>query len=733
MFKLFQHFKSWVIFTFIAIVIISGINPITAQDNNSRVTATPYGNLNVRAEPTVDSEKVGSLSANTAVEVIGRYINPAGELWLLIPYEDNKYWISGNPDLVKIDGNIEDAPLVRLTPGIEPISEDNINRLTSVQEVQGRNLLTPAVWLPDDTVFFVDNNIGYVYAPTGELMSSSPLPMPLDSTVLIPHPTENKVYYLRSPTDFAAQPAAPILCQYHVDLKTHECFNDLYFDRNLTYPSSWSWDSSGTRLMLLGRSWDGEVLDLNTLEKIFTFDGNQIRNCNFFAPNNNQLACETSGELTFYSLIDISSQSIVKTVLMRELCETSELCFDYSSEVLFSQDGSLVAFVGGSSGGGWQTVVADTTTLIPKSKMNCQCQPIQFSPDNAWLMVAGSSSADGIEIIVASVNTGDIQVRFSPLTVFEPQFSPSGKYVLFPTRGSIEVYDIAAGELITELPFTGFKSRMGQPVFSQDGNNFLLDSYDGLSQINLLTGNSQVINEDLNQFTDPLARFTLENEGRSVIVRSFGSDNEVAQIRLGREYELTRMIFSVDGSLVLAPDIREYFTLLDLTTNEQVSRIRDRDLTNCLGLSNLQLFLAVDPQKGIVAFPDGCGGGLYLWAYTQGDDEVTRVPLAYRPQFLHVMADGTLIVLGDENVIYRLDMTTGEEIGTQATPYRPITMVNDDLVFLETDDFKYVAWSMEQEKIIGEPLDAVPVLLSPDGYLMAGFTRGTVVVYGIAE
>src|SRR5574341_282126 len=65
--------------------------PLAAIAQESSVTATPTGNVNLRSGPGVDYATIGKVPANSSVPVLGRN---ADSKWILIQHQGQRGWIA---------------------------------------------------------------------------------------------------------------------------------------------------------------------------------------------------------------------------------------------------------------------------------------------------------------------------------------------------------------------------------------------------------------------------------------------------------------------------------------------------------------------------------------------------------------------------------------------------------------------------------------------------------------
>ncbi len=79
-----------------------------AAQQETTLTATTTGVLNVRSGPSTDFEEIGQLGEDTSIVLIKRWIS-GDEVWALIEFEGQDAWVA--TWWLEIDGDLNELPL----------------------------------------------------------------------------------------------------------------------------------------------------------------------------------------------------------------------------------------------------------------------------------------------------------------------------------------------------------------------------------------------------------------------------------------------------------------------------------------------------------------------------------------------------------------------------------------------------------------------------------------------
>jgi WD40 repeat protein len=720
---------------------------VDAQDNGTSVTATTRGNLNVRAEPSSNAALVGSLGANTTVDVHRRFLNDVGELWLLVPFKAGEAWIAGW--LVDMGGNIETVPWLRLTPGSEPITLDNLDRLEPVASFPRHfwaNLFDP-VWLPDGRLVVGNSGAIDVYTPDGQLLET--WPMPYDISGFIVHPSGEWLLYFRE--DFS-----PLgVFSYNITTGEHRHWEQLRL-RGWEYGSfsDYAWSSDGSLLMLFSNwsasttnSYGYQTYVIDVLSQNIV--GQQDLECNGFVESDTKVRCQQSSMSAFTSF-DIETGETGEITTMFNLKSMGGQGFESVTMPLFSNDGSQMLYRGRRDQV-HSLVLADAATFEPLLEFTGILDPRAVNSDLSLAVInecfGRCTATSGSRSFMLDLVTGK-ELFDVPGDTRYAAFSPDDAYVAIVTLENViiptmHVYEIASGRNVWEISAPADAAI--SLVFSPNGQSVIQVLADqSLVRTSLATNQTtQIMNSSISfsivaYNLDPLGRYIIQPEQEQDYTVLYDAQRmaEVQRISQSQVLWWSNSFFSRDGRYLLRSISENGVLLLDLENSSEVGKLMGHELDShtCKRVweanfdNTRQAFLPINDIAGIVALLNYCDQGIILWSYNER--RAVTMLTDYEPLSLFFQQD-KLIALGHDNTIHVYDVSSQQEITAQQTPYRPITMLNDTLVVLETPDWQYVFWDMVNAQIVGDPLTTRPYLLSPDRYLMAGVTGDQLTVYAI--
>jgi len=724
--------------------LIYSIPAVSAQDIGTSVTITTRDNLNVRAEPSVNGMLIGTLPANTTVEILSRFQNESSELWLLIPFNSSEAWIAGW--LVDIEGDLESVPWARLAPGKEPVTLENVDQLAVIASFPRQDIFNQLQfeWLPDGRLLVGRNGAIDVYTPDGQLLDT--WAMPYDFVTFTVHPSGQWLLYLRQ----SFMPSG--VFSYDITTGKHHYWDQIRLKGwNLAYAAGHAWSEDGSRLLLFNNwsrmtdnpyGYQTTVIDVATQSAVGQLD----LECSEFVDSNHVIRCQSSAAWA-YRLFDLESDVKGETLAASQLSTASGIAFTQVGLPTFSKDGSLIFYRGQDSNYTSYLVVADATTLQPLKKYVGHIFAEAINSDGSLAVIR--EYTNDIQYYVIEPVTGNFQFDLPDYSSVVGEFSPDDAYLAVhfsdPARPILRVYDTASGQMLWEIAAS--EDAALTAAFSQDGQYLLQGLVNGrLVYTNITTGQSRSVWQKQNisnifdavYLPDALGQYItlMENDQNYVTLYDARSMAEAQRISLGENYYSSGTQYSRDGNFAVKY-IGDGAALLDLQQGKTLEKLIDHDLDrlsySCFASFDLAQppFLPIFPNKAIVALPNKCDKGIVLWFYAENDN--ITLPTDYEPLALYFLSDGRLLALGNDSAVHVYDVDSQEEISTHPTPYLPVMVLDDNLIILETPELQYVFWNMETEQIIGQPLDGRPYLLSPDSYLLLGVNHEQLVVYGITE
>lgn len=94
------------LFFLVALIFVSAQS---AFAQGPTVTGTTQGNTNVRAEASEGSQIIGTVPADSTIQLLQRTQDDSGRTWFLIPYEDSEGWVAGW--IITVNGNSNAVPV----------------------------------------------------------------------------------------------------------------------------------------------------------------------------------------------------------------------------------------------------------------------------------------------------------------------------------------------------------------------------------------------------------------------------------------------------------------------------------------------------------------------------------------------------------------------------------------------------------------------------------------------